>query len=222
MFTIPDKLKNNLTDESSLHIYAKVGEEVELSIMSEIGEGVGIGATEVRSFLAENADKPVRVLLNSPGGLVFDGISIYNSLKSHSGKVTGEVLGIAFSAASIIAMATDELLMHEGTQLGVHRAWGATVGNANDLRATANILDQIDEDLVGIYRAKTGASEAKVNNWLDGEKGGDGTWFRAEEAVKQGFATAVIPHRENLAAKKRGFDPKLEALLATMRADLVK
>jgi len=91
------------------------------------------------------------VNINSPGGSVFEGIAIYNLLASHSGSVVVNILGVAASAASIIAMAADTINMHTSSQLMIHRAWTVAVGNSEELLETASFLDRIDSSLADVY-----------------------------------------------------------------------
>ena len=195
---VPRSLRNGMSDDK-FRVYCNADAEgpVELLVMDEIGEswyGEGVKATDVVSFLSSNRGRDVNVRINSPGGLVYDGLVIYNNLKQHDGIVTVTIEGLAFSAASFIAMAGDTIRMHEASDIGIHRAWGGGVGNAKTMRGVAEWLDQIDSHLVEIYQAKTGAGENQINEWLDGTD--DGTLFSAKEAVRFGFADELIPIKE--------------------------
>lgn len=203
--------------QSGISAAAPNGEDT-ISILDVIGydwwTGEGTTAKRIAAALRQIGDKPVSVMMNSPGGDVFEGLAIYNALRAHPAKVTINVLGLAASAASIIAMAGDEIVMGLGSQMMVHRSWGATVGNANDHLAASDILDGIDRSLTEIYVARTGLSDAKVLSYLDGPmKASDGTWFTAKEAVEAGFADRVDealkveasapPARADIAARRQ-------------------
>jgi len=196
----PSKFKNHLSDDSfRVHVRnASGGEPAELLIMEQIGEdwfGDGVSASSVVGFLAENKAAPVNVRINSPGGLVYDGLTIFNALKSHGQPVTVTIEGLAFSAASFIAMAGDRVVMHEASHIGIHRSMAGGVGNKRFFDGLGEWLDQIDNTLTSIYAAKTGASSVQINEWLDGVD--DGTLFSAQEALEYGFADEVIPLSES-------------------------
>src|SRR5690606_40681426 len=98
----------------------------------------------------------ITVRINSPGGDMFEGIAIYNLLRAHPAKVTVEGLGWAASAASIIAMAGDEIRMGLGSFMMVHTAWGIVIGNRHDMRDAATLFDRFDAAIADIYQARTG------------------------------------------------------------------
>ncbi|AQZ46139.1 ATP-dependent Clp protease proteolytic subunit ClpP [Paenibacillus larvae subsp. larvae] len=125
----------------------------------------------------------ITVRLNSPGGDVFAGLHIYQVLKEHKAKVTVRVEGFAGSIASVIAMAGDQVIMPKGSIMMVHNPWTFTMGEASDLRQTADILDTIRDALVEVYMTKTGLQEDELNALLDSE-----TWMTSAQAVEKGFA----------------------------------
>ncbi|MCW6653706.1 Clp protease ClpP [Aerococcaceae bacterium NML210727] len=139
----------------------------------------------VRAALAES-NVPLTIRLNSPGGDVFEGISIYNLLKDSERDITVEVTALAASAASIIAMGADKVIMCKGSSLMIHEATSLAYGNKADIRKVLNALETIDDSLVSIYVERTGNTVDQINDWLNEEK-----WFTAEEAVKNGFAHEV-------------------------------
>lgn len=180
------------------------GGAAELLIMEPIGEdgfGAGVSATQVVAFLDDNHTREVNVRINSPGGFVFDGMVIYNALANHGRRVTVTIEGLAFSAASFIAMAGDHIRMHEASDIGIHRAAVLTYGNARVLRDAIEWLDKIDSQLIGLYSGRTGNSRKQIEQWLDGTF--DGTLFSAEEAVKHGFADELIPGKQRNSRAKR-------------------
>ncbi|CAM3637541.1 head maturation protease, ClpP-related [Xenorhabdus thuongxuanensis] len=118
---------------------------------------------------------------------MFEGIAIYNLLRNHSGKVTVNVLGLAASAASIIAMAGDEINMGRGAFLMIHNAWTCCCGNKNDLIAVAEALKPFDDSLVDIYSARTGINKDTIVNMMDGE-----TFINHTDALTQGFADGLL------------------------------
>jgi len=128
----------------------------------------------------------VELHINSVGGSLFDGVGIYNSLKQFSGKVVVYVDALAASAASIIALAGDEIIMGEGSVMMIHNPWLVTMADADGHRKNADILDLLSAAMVGIYKAATGKGEDEIKQML-----ADETYMTAEEAVKHGFATRV-------------------------------
>lgn len=136
--------------------------------------------------LVGDSSQDIIVKLNSPGGDVFEGIATYNCLKSLDNHVTVEVTALAASAASIIAMAGDEIVMCTGSQMMLHEASTITWGNKSDHQKSINALESVDNSLVSVYADKTGVDCDTITNWLSGE-----TWFTAEEAVESGLATSI-------------------------------
>ncbi|WP_034085582.1 head maturation protease, ClpP-related, partial [Pseudomonas aeruginosa] len=105
---------------------------------------------------AIGGDVDVTVNINSPGGDVFEGLAIYNLLREHKGKVTVNIIGLAASAASFIAMAGDEIRIGRAAFLMIHNAWLIAMGNRNDLREIADWLEPFDMTLADIYAQRTG------------------------------------------------------------------
>ncbi len=131
----------------------------------------------------DNIEGDITVRLNSPGGDVFDGMTIMNALKAHKGKVTVVVEGLAASAASYIAVgAADELRMMEGSMLMIHNALSIFIGNASEMRKEADLLDKISDNIARIYANRSGKSLEEVKAAMDNE-----TWFTAQEAKDFGF-----------------------------------
>lgn len=165
-------------------------EDNTITMFEVIGEdwwsGGGVTAKRVSAALRSIGDKDVTVRINSPGGDMFEGIAIYNMLRGHKAKVTVEVLGWAASAASIIAMAGDEIRMGLGTFMMVHNAWGVVVGNRHDMREAATLFDGFDAAIADIYEARTAMKRADIEKLMDAE-----TFMGPSEAVKNGFADMV-------------------------------
>lgn len=125
--------------------------------------------------------------INSEGGDVFEGRTMYSLLAQHEAKITVYVDGLAASIASLIAMAGNEIKMAAGSFFMIHSPWTLSMGNAIDLRRTADLLDSVEGTLIDTYVARTKNDKAKVKKWLDAE-----TWFTADEAKENKFADAVI------------------------------
>jgi ATP-dependent protease ClpP protease subunit len=182
---------------------AKDDEPAEIAIYGFIGDPYdGANASTFGRFLRENKKKPVNVRLNSPGGLVYDGITIHNAILQHDGPVTTTVDGEAGSAASIIAVAGSPARVFENGTFFIHRASVGVQGNSDTLREALTWLEQINESIVGIYHAKSGRQKSKIMEQLVGP-GGDGTPFTAKEAVAQKYLDEVIPLKRQQDQKPR-------------------
>jgi ATP-dependent protease ClpP protease subunit len=161
---------------------AKEGDRTKLYIYSEIGGWFGVWPEDVIQALAK-VKGDIELHLHSPGGDAFDGVAIYNALRSHPGKVFGSIDGLAASAASVIAMACDELEVKLGGQLMIHDAWGYTVGNQADMDKTGEFLGKISDSMAEIYAARAGGSADSWRSAMRAE-----SWYTAREAVEAGLA----------------------------------
>lgn len=128
----------------------------------------------------------INLSINSGGGSVFDGIAIYNMLKSHKATVDVYVEGLAASIASVIAMAGDTITMRSGSMLMIHRPFTMLQGNAEEMRKAADTLEKMGDNIVNIYSDRTGIQAEKIQQIMSDE-----TWLSAEEAVEQGWATKL-------------------------------
>lgn len=147
----------------------------------------GVSALTIGKALAEFRDKStIHLRINSPGGDVFAGRAIEQLLSEHPARIVTHVDGYAASAASYVALAGDEVLISQGGMFMIHKAWTLAWGNADEIRKTAALLDQIDETLVATYASKTGQSTDDIRAWMAAE-----TWFTAEQSVEKGFATQI-------------------------------
>lgn len=170
---------------------AAAGDSAEISIFDQIGEtwdGSGFTPKKMAAILRNVGERPVSIAINSPGGDMFDGIAIYNQLAEHPAEVNVKVVGVAASAASIVAMAGDNIAIGAGSFLMIHNAWGAVIGNRHDFKAAADLFAPFDEAMAGIYAARTGMKADKIAAMMDAE-----TWIAAQSAVDQGFANEILP-----------------------------
>lgn len=158
----------------------------EITIYGIIGDSYwrdSVSAGDIDAILKEAGDNDLIINLNSPGGDAFDGITIYNRLKKHKGKVTINVDGWACSAASVIAMAADELTMGLGSMMMIHEASNIVWGTKTEMRKEADILENLEEGIINIYMTKAKVSRDEIK-----EKMNEETWFSAQKAVEIGFA----------------------------------
>lgn len=126
------------------------------------------------------------VYINSPGGDVFAGITIYNILKRHSATVNVHIDGIAASSASIIAMAGDRIVMPKAATMMIHSAWAIGMGNKTDLRKLSDTLERVDVQIAAVYADRTGQKQETISLWMEEEH-----WMSGEEAQAEGFADDV-------------------------------
>lgn len=140
-----------------------------------------------RTALGEHKGKNITVWIDSYGGDVFAAAGIYNALKEHKGKVTVKIDGKAMSAASVIAMAGDEIKMSPVSIMMIHNPWSDVRGEAKDMRHAADVLDEVKETIINAYQAKTKRSRSKISEMMDEE-----TFMSAKKALKEGFADEIL------------------------------
>ena len=195
-------------------IKAANADENSISIFDVIGAdywGDGVTASRIAGALRSLDGADVTVNINSPGGDMFEGLAIYNLLREYEGKVTVKVLGLAASAASIIAMAGDDIQIGRGAFLMIHNCWVYAMGNRHDLAQIASDMEPFDKAMGDIYSVRTGLSKEEVAAMMDGE-----TYIGGSDAVDKGFADRLLSadeisdDDESPAAALR----KLDALLA--------
>lgn len=143
------EVKNLNDTDAELIIYGEI-----ISDSWEASQFEDIAPMDVKYLLEEAGKRDLSIRINSPGGNIFAGIAIYNLLKSYSGKKKVFIEGVAASISSVIAMAGDEIHIPLNSFLMIHKAWGKCIGNADDLRETADLYDRLDETMVRIYETK--------------------------------------------------------------------
>jgi ATP-dependent Clp protease protease subunit len=162
----------------------------EIWLYDQIGEGFFSDGVSAKSFQKDLAGlgkvNTINLRINSPGGNVFDGLTIYNQLKAHPARIVVDIDGLAASIASLIAMAGDEIRMAGNAMMMIHNPMGGAFGDATEMRRTAALLDQVKGNLSDTYAARTGVDQGTLNAWMDDE-----TWFTATDAVQRGFADSV-------------------------------
>lgn len=167
-------------------------EDRSISVYDVIGydywTGDGVTARRIAGALRSLGPGDVTVNINSPGGDMFEGLAIYNLLREHKGNVTVKVLGLAASAASVIAMAGDTVQIARAGFLMIHNAWVIAAGNRNDFREIADWLEPFDSAMADIYAARTGAEQKAMAKLMDAE-----SWLGGSSAVEQGFADELLP-----------------------------
>ena len=162
-----------------------------ISMLDVIGADVwtsdGVTANRIAAALRSITADEITVDLNSPGGDFFEGVAIYNLLRQDPRKVTVRIIGLAASAASVIAMAGDEVQIGRAGFLMVHNAWVVAVGNRHDLEAAAETMVPFDAAMAEVYAAKAGVDPEIAAEWMDNER-----WFTGPEAVAAGLADGFL------------------------------
>ncbi|MBD9616763.1 Clp protease ClpP [Pseudomonas sp. PDM07] len=173
--------------ESWYSMRAMARGSVEILLYDEIGAW-GITAKQFAQDLAACGDvSQINLRIHSPGGDVFAGMAIYNTLKAHPARVDVYIDGLAASMASVIAMAGDKVYMPTNAMMMIHKPWGAQGGDAEAMRQYADLLDKVEGTLVQAYASKTGKSPEEIHALLKAE-----TWMDGSEAVAAGFADQLI------------------------------
>jgi ATP-dependent Clp endopeptidase proteolytic subunit ClpP len=166
------------SDRAEIWIYEMIGED--------FWTGGGVTAKNFQKELAEIKASQIDLHINSPGGVVFDGITIYNLIKQHPANVTTYIDGLAASIASVIALAGDKVIMAENALYMIHNPWGMAIGPAEDMRKQADVLDKIRGSMTLAYTSKSDRSENEIHSLMDAE-----TWMTAEEAKEAGFVDEI-------------------------------
>lgn len=156
-----------------------------------IYDEIGFWGTDAKAFIAQldtaaASAAEVIVAVNSPGGDVFDAFAIYNALRRYAGRVTARVDGVAASAAGLVVMAGDQVVMPENAMLMIHNPWTIALGTAADLRSTADMMDKARDGILAAYRRKSGQTDEELTAMMDAE-----TWLTALEAQSLGFCDVI-------------------------------
>ena len=157
----------------------------------------GISADDFRDCLRGHEGSDVTIHLDSEGGVVSEGLAMYNAIMQHDGEVTIHIDTLAASIATVVACAADKVIINSNAKFMLHRCWTTAMGNCKDFRSTADIMEMMDKDIAATYVDRTGKDEAEVIAMMDAE-----TWLDADEALAHGFV-----HEVNTVARK----PRAEA-----------
>lgn len=166
------------TDKAIITIFDPIG---------ETWDGKGVTVSRISDELRAIGEKPVTVQINSPGGNFFDGLAIYNMFRAHSHEVTMQVLGVAASAASIIAMAGDDIQIARSGLMMVHNAQWIAVGDRHAMIEAHDKMVHFDEAMNSLYVDRTGIDSDEIATMMD-----DTTFMTGPEALEKGFATSLL------------------------------
>ncbi len=162
-----------------------------------------ISADDFISALTEHAGEDVTILLDSQGGSVTDGLSIYNAIMQYSGNVTIHIDAICASIATVIACAADNVIINSNAKFMIHCAWTVAMGNSAEFRNMADILDLMDADIASAYHEKTDLPEDELMSMMEAE-----TWLSAEQAYDLGFVDEI----HEISRKMKEPDEKAKAI----------
>ncbi|PKB19650.1 ATP-dependent protease ClpP protease subunit [Novosphingobium kunmingense] len=189
--TLPSVLDRWTEDAAGVRPAALSSGDNVITMFDMIGEdfwsGGGITAKSVGAQLRAIGDRPVEVQINSPGGDMFEGIAIYNVLREHPQPVIVKIMGMAASAASIIAMAGDTVEIGAASFLMIHNCWVMAVGNRHDMAEVAEWLAPFDAAMVEVYAARSGQKSADIAKWMDAE-----SYMSGSVAIDRGFADSLL------------------------------
>jgi len=172
-------LRNAEQSGAALNIYEQIG------LDPRTGEGMTAG--RVAGILRSLNGRDVTVNINSPGGEVFEGLAIYNQLREYSGNVAINVIGLAASISSVIAMAGNSLNVARTGFLMVHNAWTVVAGNRHDMTDAAATMEPFDDVIASVYSVKSGGAKADFASLMDAE-----TWIGGERAIELGLANGLL------------------------------
>lgn len=191
-----------------------------IHVHDRIGRGFfedGVTAKRVAQQLKDAGDvNTIHLRINSGGGDVFEGHAIFNVLNEHPARKIVTVDGVAASAAATLAMVGDEIIMPSNTMMMIHNPWSAKVGESKDMRATADLLDQVKGQIVDILSTRSGQKPSDVSKAMDAT-----TYMTAKEAKRLGYADTVTP-AVKIAAEwdPDAFDDRGRELLARLNDEL--
>ena len=191
---VPLKPKPSSSAPGGYRVVARSKDAAEIYLYGVIGTdwfGDGVSAKQFADDLKKLGNvKTIDLRINSEGGSVFDGKAMYSLLNEHPAKIVVHVDGLAASAASFVAMAGDEIEIAEGGFVMIHNAYMVAIGDAREMRRSADMLETVNNTIIDTYVARTKGDRKAIAKMMDDE-----TWMTGAEAVKHGFADKMV---ENL------------------------
>ena len=202
--------------------YAVSDDAVDVFLHGVIGDEFdGMDSQSVAKLLSDNRGKAVNLRVNSPGGLAYDGVAIYNAIQAHDGPTTGTIEGLAGSAASLAVIACDSVRCYPGAAFHPHYSLIMAMGHQSDIRQALDMQIRLDADMEAIYAEASGQSVETVKAQLMGPHG-DGTRFSADEALAAGYVHELIKHDRKQTAKLDPALPGMAAAVLRQRLELMQ
>lgn len=174
------KTQNKAGDTGEIYIYGPITDEKWLT--------EDVTPTWFKDELARvKGSKAINMFINSPGGGVFAGLTIYNMLKRFTAPINAYIDGLAASISTVIAMAANKISIPKNAMMMIHNPEALCMGGASDMRQTAELLDRCKKSIMNTYSEKTKKPEDELGKLMDAE-----TWFTGQEAVDAGFADEAV------------------------------
>ena len=174
----------NSAQETTVYLYDMI-----VSSDQQAMYGGGVSPESFAKTLTAIKTPVINLRINSPGGDVFAGRAMEAAIREHPSTVIAHVDGYAASAASIVALAADQVQISDGAFFMIHNAWTVIGGNAVEFVKAADLLGKVDSTLIETYAKKTGADPLQIAAWMAAE-----TWFTAKESVAAGLATKITEY----------------------------
>lgn len=146
-------------------------------------------ANSIRRQLSANPSMDLEVVMSTEGGSVNEGMKIYDMFRSHKGKVTMKLSGLCASIGTVISLSADHVVMSKQCAYMVHRVWGTSRGNADELKSDARGMEIYEEQIIDIYARKTGQEKSFLNDLIKMD-----TWLGPQEALELGFVDEVVDY----------------------------
>lgn len=178
-------LKNNAEKGEPIRAEKK-GDEATLYLYDAIGEWYGVSAKDFCKTMAGIDAGTIHLRINSPGGDVFEARTIATALKQSGKTVIAHIDGLCASAATYVALAASSVEMAQGSFFMIHQAWSGIIGNSDELRDLAALLDKVDDSIIADYVSKSGKDAESIKQMMAAE-----TWMTAQEALDFGFVDSV-------------------------------
>lgn len=198
-----------------MKIQMKGSKTAEILLYEDIGGWFGITAEAfVKEVKALGNVDTINLRINSNGGSVFDGLSIYNYLRAHKARIEVDIDGLAASIASIVAMAGDEVRIADNAWMMIHDPWVMAAGTAEDLRNTAEMMDGIRETLLDTYMKRASVGRDKVSAMMTSE-----TWLNSSDASANGLVDKVTGSIQMAASLRKEWFKNAPKALTEKRID---
>jgi len=170
----------------------------------------GTDSQSITRALSDDRNAPITLYVNSPGGLAYDGIAMYNALSTHKGATKAVIEGMAGSAASFICLACDTVEAYQSAKFHPHYSMALAMGHKDQIRDVLTEMELLDQDLERIYSEKSGKEVSVTKEHLQGPNG-DGTVFSAPDAHAVGYIDTLVSVPKK--GKRAEVDSKLHAVL---------
>lgn len=206
-----EKALKNVQTEGFNVIFNKTSEGLDIFLHGIVGdEYTGTDSQSITQALSADRSAPITLYVNSPGGLAYDGIAMYNALSVHKGPTKAVIEGMAGSAASFVCLACDTVEAYQSAKFHPHYSMALAMGHKDQIRDVLTEMELIDQDLERIYSEKSGRDTAVTRGHLQGPNG-DGMVFSAQEAHAVGYIDAIVSVPKK--GKRATVDSQVQALL---------